>query len=265
MDKDMKTILISLLMLCCVGVEAQNAPRTVNMQVEEFEYRQPSAGKVALNVLSAVAGNAITTSDKSMVPQINEAVMAAASGKPWLVVNGQDAPDYRMRGIITDAQFSTDKNQSCLMVVRASIIDARTGSEVATKICRGSDYVYASHNMAALKAGAAAALTRSVATFIFEALPVTGTILQRGVEQANGKVKEDQCYVDLGTMHGIAPGMRLYITLDGKYKGELKVKEIMGDDLCSCKIVSGKSFIVKNLDGGNQMVVTSRPKKIKDE
>ena len=51
---------------------------------------------------------------------------------------------------------------------------------------------------------------------------------------------------------------------DGKYIGELKLKESMGDDVSAWKITDGSSDIAKALEKGETLTVTSQPKKIKD-
>lgn len=262
-----RLFLSSVLAFCCIGLNAQNTPQSATIQVEEFEYKKPSAGKVALNVLSSLATDVIYTTDKTMAPQINEAIAAAASGIPWLgVLGGNDsAPDYILKGVITNAENDLGtKLTSCFIAVHATVVDAKTGKELHTKLVKGSDFAYITGNVSELKTGAAADLSRNIRKYIFEVLPVAGTVLEKGVEQANGKVKESQCYVDLGSMHGVLPDMPLYIVENGDYKGELKVKEVMGDDLSSCKISKGKSYIEKSLAKGKTVTVTSKPKKIKD-
>lgn len=263
-----------LLAISSLGLNAQNIPETSTLKVEEFVYKKPSASKVALNVLSAVATDVIHTSDKSMAPQINDAIAAATSGIPWLrIPDGSDStpdgsdstPDYILKGIITEVDNGLGaKFQNCLIIVNATVVDAKTGKEVHTKVVKGFDFSYLTGVVAQLKEGATADLTKNMRKYLFEVLPVTGTILQKGVEQVNGKVKESLCYVDLGSLHGILPGMPLFVVEDGSYKGELKVSEIMGDDLCSCKISSGTSYIEKNLAKGKTITITSKPKKIKD-
>lgn len=264
-----RIIIALFLVLFCIGIKAQTAPKTISMQVEDFEYKRPTAGKIALNVLVAVTDpKTIYMPDKSMVAQICEAIASGASNLPWVNrPSDQNATaDYRLKGVITTAETNTGNPAGCMIRVVASIVDESTGKEVASKAYRGwSDTFYDIDNMATLKTQACRRLAHETEVFIFEALPVTGSILEKGVEQINGKVKENQCYVDLGSLHGIYPDMRLYITQNGKYKGELKVIEVMGDDLCSCKIIKGASFITKSIEKDAQMVVTSKPKKIKDQ
>ncbi len=263
-----KIISILALTACLMGAKAQNVPQTVRLQVEDLEYKKPSAGVIALNILAAVADpSTIHTADESLLPQIRAAVRAATSDKPWLSIHeGTDGEaDYRLTGIIKTAETGSGNPTSCLMVVQARLVDLKTGKDVATKICKGYDFTYGFRDNGAIKVDAAADLTKSVSKFLFEALPITGTVLERGVEQASGKMKMSQCYVDMGSLHGLLPDMKLYIVDNGKYKGELKVVEVMGDDLCSCKIVKGASYISKSLEKGETVAVTTKPKKIKDD
>ncbi len=198
-----------------------------------------------------------------MVPQMNEAIVAGTLNIPWVNKGDAKTADYTLTGRITKAEVSTGSPEHVSVGTRATLIDNKTGKEVGYKFVPGTSVTfYGIDNTASLKTYAAKDLANNIQRFIFEAIPVTGHILEKGVEQANGKVKEKQCYVDLGELHGIQKDMVLYVTEDGKYKAELRVEEIMGDDLCTCKITKGDSYIAKSLEKGVDMIVTSRPKKI---
>ncbi len=262
----MRTILCTLLLSASALVTAmaqQNVPKHITMAVEEFAYK-PSAVSAALSVLSVVSdADGLYLPDKSMLPQMNEAIVSGAVNIPWVDSGVAEAADYTLRGHITQSEVMTGDNGAVVVRARAYIVDNKTGREVATKVLTGSSLTFASvDNSASLKTWAARDLSRSIQTFVFESLPVTGQILEKGVEQANGKVKEKQCYVDMGSLQGLVPEMRLYVTTGGKYKAELRVVEVMGEDLCACKITKGDSYITKSLAKGVEMVVTSRPKKI---
>ncbi len=258
---------VCLLVLCCLGLKAQNAPQAATMHVEEFEYKSLTAGKVAINALMSVAmsANVVYTQDKSMVPQINEAIAASVTGIPWLGISDDKATaDYCLKGIISEAKIGSGTSPSCMINVHATIVDNKTGKVLATKMCQGISSAVATvvTSVSDVKSGATRYLKQSITNYIFQVLPVTGKVLEKGVEQANGKVKDNQCYVSIGSLHGVFPDMLLYVVENGKYKGELKVKEVMGDDLCSCKIVNGKSYIEKSLQKGIEPEVTSKPKKL---
>ncbi len=260
----MRKIFFSLLFaMSTLTVVAQTAPRHITLNIEEFPYK-PSKASTAMTIMSFVSDSkSLWIPDKSMAPQMNEAAVSGALSIPW-VDNAEDGqPDYTLKGHFTQLEVLKGDQQNVIVRARVSIIDNKTGEEVGTKVVHGaSSYNLSSDTGATMKTRAAASFAHYMQCFIFEALPVTGHILEKGVEQANGKVKEKQCYVDLGSLHGVMPEMMLYVTVNGKYKAELRIVEVLGDDICACKIVSGDSFVTKSLEKGVDMVVTSRPKKI---
>lgn len=260
----MKYFTLLIAAMTFMSVMAQTPPKHITLAIEEFPFKPSKAG-LAMSIMSVVSDSkGVMIPDKSMAPQMNEAVASGALSIPWVdnAVDGE--PDYTLKGHFTQLEVMTGSDpQSVVVRARASIIDNKTGEEVGTKVVHGSSaYALNWENTATMKTRAAASFAHFMQFFIFEALPVTGHILEKGVEQANGKVKEKQCYVDLGSMHGVMPEMMLYVTENGKYKAELRIVEILGDDICACKIVKGDSYVTKSLDKGVEMVVTSRPKKI---
>ncbi|MCQ2223966.1 MAG: hypothetical protein MJZ35_09295 [Bacteroidaceae bacterium] len=261
----MKRIFSYLLLaaLSVTTVVAQTAPKHITLNIEEFAYK-PSTTSKAMTVLSVFSSSSgLWLPDKSMAPQMNEAAVSGAVNIPWIDKADEGSADYTLKGHFTQLEIMTGNPENVVVRARTSIIDNKTGKEVGTKIVQGSSSTFLSFdNTATMKARAAMDFSYFMQRFIFEALPVTGHILEKGVEQANGKVKEKQCYVDLGTLHGVVPEMMLYVTEDGKYKAELRIVEVLGDDICACKIVKGDSYITKSLAKGVEVTVTSRPKKI---
>ncbi len=261
----MKKIFLGLLIsaMSVMNVMAQTAPQHITLSIEEFPFK-PSTGGLALSIMSVVSDSkGIMLPDKSMAPQMNDAVVSGALSIPWIDKAENGAPDYTLKGHFTQLDVMEGDQKNVVVRARTSIIDNKTGEEVGTKVVHGSSsYNIDSDTGATMKTRAAASFAHYMQCFIFEALPVKGHILEKGVEQANGKVKEKQCYVDLGSMHGVMPEMMLYVTENGKYKAELRIVEILGDDICACKIVKGDKYITKSLAKGVDMVVTSRPKKI---
>lgn len=261
----MKRLFFSLLFaaVSMVSALAQDAPAVVTINVEEFEYKPTKTG-LALGLLVSVSDpKDLWLPEKSMTPQMNEAIAASVYNIPWVTKGEAETADYKLVGRITKAEISTGSPEHVSVGTRATLIDNKTGKEVAMKSVSGTSVtIFGIDNAASLKTYAATDLARNMRRFIFEAIPVTGHILEKGVEQVNGKVKDKQCYVDLGEMHGIQKDMVLYVTEDGKYKAELRVLDIMGDDLCTCKITKGDAYIEKSLEKGVDMIVTSRPKKI---
>ncbi len=262
----MKKCFYSLLIVAMsfMTLMAQTTPKHITINIEEFAFK-PSKSGLAMSLLSVVSDSkGIMVPDKSMAPQMNEAVASGALSIPWVDNAEEGESDYTLKGHFTQLEVLTGGDPESVVVrARASIIDNKTGEEVGTKVVHGSSAYYLNwENTTTMKTRAALNFAHFMQLFIFEALPVTGHVLEKGVEQANGKVKEKQCYVDLGSLHGVMPDMMLYVTENGKYKAELRIVEVMGDDICTCKIVKGDSYITKSLAKGVDMVVTSRPKKI---
>ena len=257
-----------LIVMASVSIMAQNLPEQVSMRVTEFPYKM-SKGTVAATLLGVAASpdKPILIPDGSMTPQMNEAIAAAPANIPWIVVsNDSEAQaDYRLEGVIykSEAANLSSEFKSIDVAARVSIVNCKTGKVLATKTCDGFTGTYdVMRDLAGAKTLAAKRMTSNVVSFILQVLPVQGTILEKGVEQANGKTKDKQCYVDLGELHGVYKDMELYVTVGGDYKAELKVVEVMGEDMCTCKITKGDSFIAKSLEKGVNMVVTSKPKKL---
>lgn len=257
-----------LLLVTVMASVGQNLPGQVSMKVKPFEYKM-SKGTVAMTLLGVAASpnRPLLIPDKSMIPQMNEAIAAAPSNLPWVIVSGDgtESADYHLEGVIYKAEASTLDAEFAQVDVSAnvSLVDDRTGKIVATKSCNGFAGSYdVIRDLAGAKSLAARRLTNSIVGFILQVLPIEGTILEKGVEQANGKTKEKQCYVDLGSQHGIYKDLELYVTENGNYKAELKVVEVMGEDLCTCKVTKGDSYVNKSLEKGVNMVVTSKPKKL---
>lgn len=257
--------LFALFSICTAAFAQSNVPQNVSIQVDEFSYKRPSVGKIGLSVLVAASDKkTFLIPEKEMTPHINEAIAATPTYIPWVsVYSGGGSADYTLSGRITNAETKRgEKEPMCFITVEASLVDNHTGKTVAQKrVFGGASGFGTFSDMEGVKAGACRNLTTHMCEFIFEALPITGTVLQKGVEKANGDVKESQCYVDLGEKHGVFKELVLYVTDGSKYKGELKVKEVMGDDICACKITKGSSFIEKALESGSTLIVTSKPKK----
>lgn len=261
--------IIALFVLFCINAALfaqNNVPANVSMKVEEFTYKKPSVGKIGLSVLVAASDpTTLLIPAKEMTPHINEAIAATPTYIPWVsTYAGGGSADYTLSGRITNAETKRGDNKPmCIITVDALLTDNRTGKTVAEKRVYGSGMGFGTFtDMEGIKAMACKNLTYHLCEFVFEALPITGTVLEKGVEKTNGDVNERQCYVDLGEKHGVYKDLVLYVTDGSKYKGELKVKEVMGDDICACKITKGSSFIEKALESGSKIIVTSKPKKM---
>lgn len=262
----------STLFMCMLfmGASAQNLPQNISMEVAEFDYKKPSAMRQALGLLTAVptkSGNSsLSVQDKSMQPQMQEAIVQAVSDLPWISISSAGAADYQLRGLFVNLEKTNGHQEAVSVQAQCEIIDKRTNKVVAHKLVKSYSVTVESSHVSTEehRVYAASHLRKAISHFILEALPVTGIVLEKGVEQKNGKIKDNQCYVDMGDGCGLIPDMHAYVLKDGKYIGELKLKESMGDEMSAWKITSGSGDIAKALEKGETLTVTTQPKKIKD-
>lgn len=263
---------LSALLLCILslGVNAQNLPQNISMEVAEFSYKKPDVMRQALGFLTALpdknGNSSLSVQDKSMQPQMQEAVVQAVSNLPWISISTTGDADYQLRGIFVNLEKTNGHQEAVSVQAQCEIVDMHTNKVVAHKLIKSYSVTVESSHVTTdeHRIYAASSLRKAISQFILEALPIKGTVLEKGVEQKNGKTKDNQCYVDLGDGHGLIPDMRAYVLKDGKYIGELKLKESMGDEMSAWKITDGSSNIAKALEKGEILTVTSQPKKIKD-
>lgn len=259
-----------LLCMVCIGISAQNLPQKVSMEVAEFDYKKPSAMRQALGLLTAVpsknGNSSLSVQDKTMQPQMQEAIVQAVSDLPWISISSAGDADYQLRGIFVNLEKTNGSQEAVSVQAQCEILDKRTNKVVAHKLVKSYSVTVESSHVTTQehRVYAASHLRKAISQFILEALPIKGIVLEKGVEQKNGKIKDNQCYVDLGDGHGLISDMHAYVLKDGKYIGELKLKESMGDEMSAWKITSGSNDIAKALEKGETLIVTSQPKKIKD-
>lgn len=263
-------ILLSLMLLSTFSAIAQEEQ---NPKVKFYhgivEYKKPST----LMTLVGAAGPlskvnpGIMTEDKTMVDGLKEAIQSAYTYIYRLNVQQGDVPTktdddcFVLNAILSNTMSSTGIYGSGARTdITFSLVSLKTGKEVAKqKYEVGVDDSYTT------KAAAAEALNLNVvertAKFLVACFPLTGSILQKGVQQLNGKVKEKQCYIDLGDKFLVYEDMpfKVYTEKNGKRSeiGTLKLKETEGDDIGVCTIKKGDSKIEKAMQNGEHLVIVS--------
>ncbi len=114
--------------------------------------------------------------------------------------------------------------------------------------------------------GVAKDAKRGVASFIEEAFPVTGTILEAG------EVKKDEiktAYVSVGNTAGVKKGNKFNICVERQIAGrtshsvigEAEIETVEGDDISLVKIKKGGKELKAAMDAGQTIVLKSVPKK----
>ena len=231
-----------------------------------MDYKKPSAFNSVLGVMTALGSDpSLDLEDKSISDQLAEAIFQAPETVYRLKVQSEECPqktsdeayalDFTLKNVMTT--FGDKKRCSADMEMR--IVDLRTGEvfekDKASCCCFG----YAWDTEAECVSGLCNIMKYRTAMFLWNTFPMTGTILQKGVEQNNGKIKDNQCYIDLGEKNLVFKKMRFKAyTLDGdkeKKLGYLKVTEVEGDDISVCKISSGTSKIEKALQAGQTVYI----------
>lgn len=107
-----------------------------------------------------------------------------------------------------------------------------------------------------------------VVSFIQEAFPLFGHFLE--VNQVKGD-KVESFYMDLGEINGLAKKDRFEVCIvrevakrkSVKVIGECEVEAVEGDDISLCKVKKGHKELKAALDGGQEIVLKSMPKKEK--
>lgn len=92
--------------------------------------------------------------------------------------------------------------------------------------------------------------------------PLNASIIEKGNVK---KSKQKEVYIDLGAADGVVVGTKMIVysvkTIAGRYAqkelGQIKIMEVMGDDISRCKVQNGGKEIKEALDKGVKVVVVS--------
>lgn len=105
-------------------------------------------------------------------------------------------------------------------------------------------------------------LTNKVTKHYNKLFPLSASIIEAGDTK---KDKQKEVYIDLGVDAGAFEGMKLTVYSvkviadrnARKELGQIKVKEVMGDDISLCKVQSGGKNIKNAIDEGETIIVIS--------
>lgn len=230
------------------------------------EYKKPNALSAVMGLMGSSEKN-YGLEDKGLIPTMEEAIKAAPQRVYRLNVRSEKVPanpepnSVALKSEISNLMSWTGKESGASVDIALAVIDLNTGKVIDE--CKFSRREVCESNTATKGAAlVASGVTMATADFLWNAVPVEGVILQKGVEQSNGKTKESQCYIDLAENYGLVKDMKL-----GVYEGEvtkknlvgmLKIKEVMGEDISHCSITKGESKIEKLLKAGAKLIVSTR-------
>lgn len=249
---------------------AQNNNR-VPFYYGEVAYKKPSVFNSLIGIAAiATKDPQISLEDETLVDPLTNALKTAAGCVYRLVVQEGNEPDGQVNeeAYVLDATFSnvmsgTGKWNSARADVELRLTNLQNGREVAKRKYElgASDFVSTKEECIA---DLSANVTKKTQRFLWSNFPIYGSILEKGVEQNNGKVKENQCYIDLGEQHSVFVGMTFVVCTSDNDKlleiGQLKIKEVAGDDISICSITKGDKKISAALAAGQKIIVRSNIK-----
>lgn len=155
----------------------------------------------------------------------------------------------------------TDVYYRALLSVTLHVKDAMTDAVIASPSfsISESDMSWVNSPQKAVD-NAVARLSRLVTKFFDGMYPLTCQIIERGGIKND---KQKQVYIDLGSAHGLTAGQTLAIytirMIGGKEArsqvARLRVKQIEGDEVSFCKVLSGGKDLKIALDEGLELIV----------
>ena len=155
----------------------------------------------------------------------------------------------------------TDVYYRALLSVTLHVKDAMTDAVIASPSfsISESDMSWVNSPQKAVD-NAVARLSKLVTKFFDGMYPLTCQIIERGGIKND---KQKQVYIDLGSAHGLTTGQTLAIytirMIGGKEArsqvARLRVKQIEGDEVSFCKVLSGGKDLKIALDEGLELIV----------
>lgn len=286
-----KIILPLLLLLCCALVAQAQVERNVVYPClrGNITYTPPKAqkestaktvGKIIGSVLQASAGTADNTTD---LPQYANAVCEAivgAVGQARRIEMADDAQsdetlclDASVSAISASSHIKTwtdkdGKNHEKTeyrgnITGTINIKSATTGRILYTQTINSSAWADAWFEATDKAVGyAISRMKQAITESVNNAFPLYASIVE-GARDKKDKTKE--VYIDLGEAHGCTSGIHFTVysvrTVAGKEAkkkiGQLRVTEVMGDEVSLCKVQRGGQDIKTALDAGETLLITS--------
>lgn len=266
----MKKIFITLMMvLMGLGAGAQTNKR-VAFYIDKPQYKKAATlNKIAgfASLMSSDKQTSIGIENKSYFPTVAQAIQSAGHNVYRLNVQQDSivpatppAGSYALYSTVGNLMSYTGSPCGLRADVTLEVRDLSTRKIVATYSFTPSTVGEVSE----LAAGVdmlAGKVTKKANSFLWNVLPIEGTVVQKGVEHDNGKTKEKECYIDLAEQYGVTKGMKLGVyegTVDKKHRiGTLKISEVQGDELSVCSITKGAAKIEKLLENGVTVIVST--------
>lgn len=285
MRKKLLSFVITV-MIAFVAVAQENGLNPIyQIQVDELQYQVPKKKKTAtavLGVIAEVAAGRVSESNYEVyAPSVNAQVKSALTKvRRMLLVESPDAAcDVRFSGTINHMTTTTETNVREYKDSKGKVIKENHLTYYATVgitlQMTWADGVVQSHNFAttaydaigmisAEKAlqSAIQVLHNKIVKFFNKEYALAANIVERGADK---KDKQKEVYLDLGALNGVKEDMHFLVYEVGqvagretrKEVGKLRVEEVLGDDICLCKVQKGGKDIKAALDAGKRVMAFS--------
>lgn len=283
--------LLALLALACYSVMAMAQENGLNpiyqIQFNDLEYqvvkKKATVGTVLGVLAEAAAGKVSDTEHQGYVPVVNAKIKAALSNVRRMVsVEGQEAQfDVAFSGKITNlsttAETSTretkdDKGKvkkETMVRYDATVNVSLTMTWLSDGVTQTQDFSaigYSSYSLGTEEKALNSAISNlgeKITKFYNTMFPISANIIERGSEK---KDKQKEVYLNVGSLNEVKEDMHFRVYIIGnvagretrKEVGKLRVDEVLGDDICLCKVQSGGKDIKAALDEGKQVLAISK-------
>lgn len=257
------------------------------IQFKDLVYKAPAkkttAGSVIGVIVETAAGKVSDTHHENKVPAVNAKIKAALSDVRRIITmeTSNAKHDVLISGEITNISTTTetetvetkDKKGKVHKELRTSY-DATIGVtltltwladgvvETHSFTSKGYTGYYLSSTEKALE-DALENLREKVTSYFNGLFPISANIVERGTEK---KDKQKEVYLDVGALNAVGKGMHFNVFVIGKVAGretktqigKLKVTDVLGDDVCLCKVQSGGKNIKIALDENKRVLAISK-------
>lgn len=280
------TMIALVLGLAMANAQENGLNPIYQIQFNDLEYQLPqkktTTGAVLGTIVEVAAGKLSDTHHENYIPAVNAKVKGALTKvRRMVTVDGAGNPcDAKFSGYITKlsttTETSTREYKDDKGKVKKETVTRYDATVNVTLTLTWADGVSETHNFSATGFANLALSTaetaldmavynlgEKIAKFYNATYPVAGNIVERGNEK---KDKQKEVYLDVGAMNRVEEDMHFRVYIIGnvagretrKEVGKLKVKEVLGDDICLCKVQSGGKDIKAALDEGKHVLAISK-------
>lgn len=288
------TCTLCLLCFCIAKTSAQvEKNRHYNVVIGSFAYNPPAeetpqeaigkmikkATRTFMTGQSLMAGKS-TTHQPQYAESVCSSIESGFSKVRRLSVTSPmseaDTCDYFIDGVITNITTTTriepnaDKNKPGTTYYRADIgvgINLKEGK--TGKLFDSRQFTISDNAQGWLSSPenaiehALSSLTSSVASYYNYVFPLKASIIESGEVK---KDKQKTAYIDLGRTSRVNEGLRFGVfelkTIAGKEArieiGQVKIEEVLGDELSLVRVTKGSKEIKAALDKGSTLVISTR-------